>query len=246
METQRVALTCGQTVTASVTLSANLVNCPGNGLNVGANGITIDLGGHAIFGADGHIGEGIHVGAFNSVTITNGAIYGFFYGVHAVYPGRALRVQSMRVARALTTGIDTSAQASVITNNVVFDNDIGIYVRGASSQVTNNAVQGNGSAGIVTTAEPNMRVSDNRVLSNRTGISAYSIGATIRNNVANGNRDNGIQVSGSAAAPAKVSNNRAYFNTQLGIDADPSTSDLSGNKAAGNGDPHQCENVVCS
>jgi hypothetical protein len=43
-------VTCGETITRSVTLANDLVDCPGDGLVVGADRITIDLGGHTIDG----------------------------------------------------------------------------------------------------------------------------------------------------------------------------------------------------
>jgi parallel beta-helix repeat protein len=45
-------LRCGATVTHSVTLTRNLGSCDGPALVVGASGITVDLGGHQITGAD--------------------------------------------------------------------------------------------------------------------------------------------------------------------------------------------------
>jgi hypothetical protein len=41
---------CGQTLTHSVRLTADLANCPGGGLIIGADGITVDLNGHTIDG----------------------------------------------------------------------------------------------------------------------------------------------------------------------------------------------------
>ncbi len=41
---------CGDTLTHSVKLTADLTNCPGDGLVIGANGITVDLNGHTIDG----------------------------------------------------------------------------------------------------------------------------------------------------------------------------------------------------
>ena len=43
-------LQCGQTVTHSVKLNADLTDCPGNGLVIGANDVTVDLNGHTIDG----------------------------------------------------------------------------------------------------------------------------------------------------------------------------------------------------
>ena len=41
---------CGDTLTHSVKLTADLTDCPGDGLVIGADGITVDLNGHTIDG----------------------------------------------------------------------------------------------------------------------------------------------------------------------------------------------------
>jgi len=43
-------LHCGDTITTDTTLHKNLVNCPNNGIVIGADGITLDLNGHTIDG----------------------------------------------------------------------------------------------------------------------------------------------------------------------------------------------------
>lgn len=67
-------LGCGSVVTTSVTLTADITGCTGDGLIVGRNGITIDLGVHRISGSDpwdlaapGTVG--IRVGDLDRVTI---------------------------------------------------------------------------------------------------------------------------------------------------------------------------------
>ena len=43
-------LSCGDTITTDATLHHNLVNCPNNGILIGANGVTLDLNSHTIDG----------------------------------------------------------------------------------------------------------------------------------------------------------------------------------------------------
>jgi parallel beta-helix repeat protein len=83
-------LSCGETITADTTLDADLVGCPNHGLVIGADGITLDLGGHRI-GGDGARFAGCgrrelcDVGVVNDghdgVTITNGSVSDFDTGV---------------------------------------------------------------------------------------------------------------------------------------------------------------------
>src|SRR5437868_5489743 len=41
-------VTCGQVITKSTTLDSDLTNCPGDGVVIGANNLTLDLNGHTI------------------------------------------------------------------------------------------------------------------------------------------------------------------------------------------------------
>ena len=70
---------CGQTITQSIILNNNLGDCLAHGLIVGANAITIDLNGKTIDGKS--IGAAILNNGFDSVTIRNGRLTDFDYGV---------------------------------------------------------------------------------------------------------------------------------------------------------------------
>ena len=43
-------VSCGDTITADTTLDSDLVDCPNNGIVIGANNVTLDLNGHTIDG----------------------------------------------------------------------------------------------------------------------------------------------------------------------------------------------------
>src|SRR5215217_3471983 len=47
-------VSCGDTITADTTLDGDLVDCPSNGIVIGADDITVDLNGHTIDG-DGEL-----------------------------------------------------------------------------------------------------------------------------------------------------------------------------------------------
>ena len=47
---QAKVLHCGDVITANTKLTSDLVNCPDNGLVIGADNITLDLNGHVIDG----------------------------------------------------------------------------------------------------------------------------------------------------------------------------------------------------
>ena len=43
-------VSCGDTITTDTTLHKDLVNCPNNGIVIGADNVTLDLNGHTIDG----------------------------------------------------------------------------------------------------------------------------------------------------------------------------------------------------
>src|SRR5215467_5390663 len=70
---------CGQVVTSDLTLTTDLIGCPGDGLIVEAN-VTVNLNGHTIRGS----GQGVGVLARGDrVTVMNGTITNFGTGLDA-------------------------------------------------------------------------------------------------------------------------------------------------------------------
>lgn len=242
---KRAALACGQTVTTSVTLTADLIACDGNGLVAGAKGITINLNGHTISGSNDN--DGILDASFSSIVVRNGSIKDFNRGV--MIQGGSATIQSLRVSSNVDAGIYTEEPA-VITGNVVFENNGGIVVACCDSDkstVSNNVVTANTGTGITTgqTAQGST-ISGNHVLSN-TGIGIVTLtdGATVSGNIANGNSTGFVVSSALQKSPLKATSNIANYNSGLGIKLGAGDTDGGGNKASGNGAQHQCENVVC-
>ena len=54
-------VSCGDTITADTTLDSDLIDCPNNGIVIGADDITLDLNGHRIDG-DGAPAAGLRPG----------------------------------------------------------------------------------------------------------------------------------------------------------------------------------------
>jgi parallel beta-helix repeat protein len=77
-----VVVGCGQTITKSTVLTADVGPCPNNGIVVGANNITLDLNGHRVFGRSGAgDGAGVLLTGRRGVHVTNGTVTGFDGGV---------------------------------------------------------------------------------------------------------------------------------------------------------------------
>src|SRR5215204_4147078 len=75
---------CGVTITADTTLHHNLINCPHNGIIIGADNITLDLNYHTIDG-DGISSPECECGVVNEghdgVTVVHGSVREFDGGV---------------------------------------------------------------------------------------------------------------------------------------------------------------------
>ena len=77
---------CGDTLTSNTTLTADL-DCSGysgTALTLGAKGITLDLGGHTLWGPTGGQDNltGVDTGGYNKVTVKHGTIANFTYAVY--------------------------------------------------------------------------------------------------------------------------------------------------------------------
>src|SRR3954447_4804674 len=83
-------VSCGDTITADTTLHHDLVNCPNNGIIIGADDITLDLNGHTIDG-DGteavgcnrrkeFCDEGLPNFGHDGVTVMHGSVRDFAVG----------------------------------------------------------------------------------------------------------------------------------------------------------------------
>src|SRR4051794_35087277 len=137
---------CGATITANTTLRADLVNCPGDGLIIGADNIALNLNGHTIDGdaipsPTGDEG-GIRLQAHHGVTISHGTVQEFNTGVlldaaggnrlrHLTTlrnaPGRGIQLQNHSDSNRIETNTSANNARSGITllesdYNVLRDN----------------------------------------------------------------------------------------------------------------------------
>ena len=189
---------CGTEVTDDITLTHDLVGCPGDGLVAAASGITIDLGGHTISGAVGD--AGVRIRAFvHDVTIVNGTITGFSDGVRAdISTGNHI---SMLTVTANTRGINlANVGNSVVEKNTAVDNTFdGIRVNGVGSDgntVQQNVIVGGGFGITVADGADANLVTRNAVSGTGHGISVFvgALGNTISQNDVTGNAEVGIQI----------------------------------------------------
>ncbi|CAN5277081.1 hypothetical protein BH18ACT4_BH18ACT4_03570 [soil metagenome] len=88
-------LSCGDTIAQNTVLTADVGPCSGEGLIVVANNITLDLGGHGVFGtADQGTAAGIVLQNVRGVTVKNGSVSEFDGGI-VVYRGRSNTIEDV-------------------------------------------------------------------------------------------------------------------------------------------------------
>ena len=222
------ALSCGKTVTKDVKLRKDLKNCPGDGLEIGASGITVDLNGHKIDG-QGSTGAGINAIGNEDVIIKGGGggrITQFDVGVDFLSTDNS-RVSGIKVDDVTSDGIFVnSASSTELKNNTITEaDDDGISVsHSVEIEISDNAVTGPattpfGSTGITVNASDS---ADN----------------VVEDNVVKGGEEGdwGIQVNGSAQA-TRVKGNTARGFQQYGIQIYDGSDDTAvrKNRAIGNG-----------
>lgn len=154
---------CGQVITASVSLDSDVGPCPGDGLIVGASGITVNLNGFRVLGVNGpNATAGIRLPHVNKVTVTNGEITGFDAGL-VIGSGSQNIIRGLEVHHndgnavfgdppTLACNLGDGIVGFSTNNNVIQDNTVhnngpfsGISMIGASSGnlIRNNHVHSN-------------------------------------------------------------------------------------------------------
>lgn len=162
---------CGQEITSSITLDRDLGPCAGDGLVITADDVTVDLGGHVLYGdpdsRDGRCRAGILLRGVRGVTVRNGTVSGFDTGV-AIQGGGGNTVRQITAEDNVNYRVVTGRNAD--PDDVDVDNDIlcifgeGITVENSSDNVIeHNRVYRNGPfSGIALVGDSN----DNRIAHN--------------------------------------------------------------------------------
>jgi parallel beta-helix repeat protein len=226
-------LVCGQTITHSTTLKRDLTGCRGDGLVVGASGITIDLAGHAIRGVNAAGSVGIVVDGHATVTIRNGRISDFFVdGVVFRHAPRGV-ARGLHISRIGAGGGDGDASAGVlvdasagvrvtgnaISNHVTAFQSDGVDVLGSAGVVVRgNRIARNAWNGVVVIQSPRSRVVRNTLDGNGNQGLEANLGSddlVVAGNDARGNTQSGLVVG--AVHGARVVGNRLARNAGSGL-----------------------------
>jgi parallel beta-helix repeat protein len=124
---------CGDTITTDTTLHKDLVNCPNNGIVIGADNVTLDLNGHTIDG-DGKPDEscnprkelcdfGVAFENHDGITVKHGSMRDFGSGL-AAFSTRHTRLLGLATSRNFFSGIvfgtspaTTAGNARILVRN---------------------------------------------------------------------------------------------------------------------------------
>ena len=205
------AVQCGTTLTSSTALKADLVQCPGTGLVIGADNITVDLGGHTISGTNAAGGEGIANDGHAGVRIVNGKISDFRLngvGIRGAQNATVSRLTIRRIGAGGAEGEPVSAGIAIVDspNSQVIGNDVANDVTAYQSDgvdilnshgslVRGNTLSHNAWNGLVLIGSANSKITGNEL---------------------DANANNGVEVNGESDS-VWVARNRADRNTSLGI-----------------------------
>jgi parallel beta-helix repeat protein len=243
---------CGQTITASTRLANDLVDCPGDGLVIGAHNITLDLAGHSISGVNAPGSEGIADDGHGGVTIEKGTISKFFLNGVGLRDAPGSAVSHMTIRKIGAGGVDgqtsagvlvkespnTSVSKSTVSNDVTAFQSDGVDVLfSVDAVISGNRVTRNAWDGMVVIGSPGTRVVGNTLDGNQNQgveVNAGSDDAVLVGNDAAGNVSNGLVVG--AISDAQIRGNTLTGNGDSGLFMfDLLASSISHNGAHGNG-----------
>jgi hypothetical protein len=202
---------CGQVITRDTVLANDLLDCPGTGLTIGADGVTLDLGGHVVDGTNAPGGDGIAVDGHAGVRIAHGTVRDFRVNGVALRDAPGSAVRGLTITRIGAGGVegedvsagifvqgsdDTGLDGNRISNDVdAYQADGIVVLRSARVAVTRNDSSRNAWNGMVLAGAPDARVLGNRTAANANSgiLAADSPRVIVRGNASagHGNPDTG-------------------------------------------------------
>jgi parallel beta-helix repeat protein len=238
---------CGDTVMSSYVMTTDLVDCPGDGLIIGANDVVLNCDGHDVIG-DGSASwddmtYGVVINGKTHVTIEQCTVSHFLHGIYLTGWSNFAIVQESDISENVAYGIlDAQGQFGTFEGNELHDNGRdGIYLANPSwrSIIRSNRAYNNGDfnnerwAGIHTLSINNV-IENNEVFGQNYGIWLYysSKNNTITNNSAYEN-NYGIKTD-TLASNTRIQGNTVTNNFVSGIFLTSSENNVFSNTIIGN------------
>jgi hypothetical protein len=245
-------LHCGSTITKSTTLTKDITDCPGVGLRIGADDITLDLNGHTVSAAakrnpkaHGILNEG-----YDHVTIRGGTVSGFgAYGVRLSHADRNV-VQDMVMSGNFTgIGLFESDRGLVSDNRMGSSRFVGANLTGGkANRVVRNVIFDGAGPGVFVHSSPDEPGIRHIVRGNELDGNGIEIlpgprrTRVVENTIASAAADGILNFEPSTSLRL----NRTLNNALHGINAPNGAVDGGGNVASGNGLDPECAGVACA
>ena len=252
---QAASALCGQVVTQSIVLTEDQT-CTGTALIVGADGVTIDLGGFTLTGDSNGIDEyGIDIAGHSDVVIRNGTITGFFDGITSdsfdtpqriAIAGVVSRDNVRKGASLFVDGLTITGCSFISNGTDGTSGSSGLEVGGVGAKITASAFVANTGDGFLYLAGTQLTAANLvAALNGDDGINlSNGKRVTLQASTSARNRGNGISVFGFGTTQVKIAKSTMVGNGSHGIElgtifGDPARPNLftknlvGGNRASG-------------
>jgi parallel beta-helix repeat protein len=174
-------VSCGDTITTDTTLDGDLIDCPNNGIIIGADDITLDLNGHTIDGDNALVDPcpenefcdvGVANDGHNGVRIKGGDIGEFAFGMF-LFGARRNAVSGLSTTENVLSGVllvetaHSSVRGSTSVGNAGPDSGVGITLfESHNNRIAHNTAAHNAELGIHLIQSNHNYVGNNVVRSN--------------------------------------------------------------------------------
>jgi parallel beta-helix repeat protein len=206
---------CGDTITADTTLVSDLTNCPGDGIVIGADNITLDLNGYTIGGDAMPAVTGFDIGIRNEghdgVTIEGGTVRQFDRGVEF---DRASGNRLLDLTVTNNNGraiVGDGSTDTLIEGNFASSNDRSglILLSSDHNMIDHNRFSGNAAAGIGGFTASQNRIEHNVLSDNGNEGTFWTDGSNdnqIYQNSVSDNNGEGMVIDGGSSRNAVIRN----------------------------------------
>lgn len=135
-------IVCGAVLTQDTQLTADLIDCPGDGLIIGKSNITLDLDGHTVDGITSDDSVGIRNDGFKGVTVEDGVIQEFERGVQLANGAQHNLLTQLTIQHNASDGVALrGVHGNEVRENHTILNGTGIFIEGSQgNRVTENFI----------------------------------------------------------------------------------------------------------
>jgi nitrous oxidase accessory protein NosD len=234
---------CGDVITQDTTLDSDLIDCPGDGVVIGAGNITLDLAGHTIDGTgQGAGGHGVDNAGADNVAVVNGRIQQFQNAVSIVLSDANVLTGLDLADSGSGVYLEEASLTQVLGNDIRSSGaGVTLFREGNFNVIRSNSLSANGTAVFVAGFSPSERpeqteIADNDVFGNTTGIFVgISLRTEVRGNRVVDNSEDGI-FEGAGASSSLIEGNVSSRNGFSGIATfNSNDSVVTGNRTWDNG-----------